>query len=272
MSVLGDDGTGGAKPEFIDVAGRRIRHLIQPGPRDAVILVHGIGGSLGVWVLNQAALAAGGRTVAAIDLPGHGESTKDLASGSLEELSSTVLDYMDAIGVEDAHLVGHSMGSAVCLDVARRKRERVISLALVSPAGLGSAPDLAWAGRLVKARTAAELMAVLKVSVADERLITPPIVEDVLRYKSLDGTTEAQAQILSTVYRGGDVDASLRRVVDQVPTLVIWGGRDVVIPPLVPAAFDGTTVEYHLLPQYGHQLPVEAAAEVNRLVDEFLGS
>ena len=65
-------------PEFIDVAGRRLRHVRVPGAVDTVVLVHGIGGNLGIWAMNLPALAATGRPVAAIDLPGHGLSSKAL--------------------------------------------------------------------------------------------------------------------------------------------------------------------------------------------------
>lgn len=264
-------GTAGGDAGFIDVGGRPIRHLILRGPGDVVVLVHGIGGHLGVWLLNQAALAASGRTVAAIDLPGHGESTKKLLSGSLEELSSALLDYLDAIGVERVHLIGHSMGAAVCLDAARCRPGRVRSLTLLSPAGLGSLPDLAWADELIHAQSPADLMTVLKRSVADENLITPQIVEDVLRYKRIGGATEALTRIRSVVYESGDVDASLREAVGSVPTLVIWGDSDTVIPALDAAVLRDTGVEFHLLPHCGHQLMIEAASEVNRLIDEFLG-
>jgi pyruvate dehydrogenase E2 component (dihydrolipoamide acetyltransferase) len=112
---------GALVPKFIDVAGRRLRHLMVPGAGDTNVLVHGICGNLGIWAKNLPALAATGRSVAAIDLPGHGHSTKALRSGSLEELSATFLDYLEAVGIERAHLVGHSMGGAVCLDSARRQ-------------------------------------------------------------------------------------------------------------------------------------------------------
>ena len=71
--------------EFVVVGGRSLRHRITRGVGDAVVFVHGFGGSLETWQENFAALAAAGRTVAALDLPGHGESSADVGSGSLEE-------------------------------------------------------------------------------------------------------------------------------------------------------------------------------------------
>ena len=257
-------------PEIIDVAGRRIRHMVVAGSDDAVVLVHGIGGNLGGWVLNQPVLAASGRTVASFDLPGHGESARELVSGSLEELSSTLLDYLTAIGIASAHLVGHSMGAAICLDAARRRPARVRSLVLVSPAGLGSPPNLEWARRLITTMDSAALMVVARESVGDPEMISPPMIEDLMRYKHLDGTVAAQLRILESVYGGGDVDPRLRQVLDGLSALVIWGGRDIVLPALDAQQVRRTNVEFHLFPQCGHQVTLEAAADVNRLIEHFL--
>ena len=258
-------------PSFVTVAGRRVRHLLLRGSDEAVVLVHGIGGNLGNWFLNQPVLAAKGRTVAALDLPGHGESSRDVGRGSLEELAAALLDYLGVLGFARTHLVGHSMGAAVCLEAARRKPARVGSLTLVSPAGLGSPPNLAWAHRLVTSLDPAELNRLLRQAVGDPSLITPEVVEDLLRYKRPEGTIEAQIRILDGVYGGHDVDETLRLVVAHHPTLVICGGRDVVVPALDVDAFHGTSVEYHLLAPLGHEPMIEAAPQVNRLIDDFVG-
>ena len=261
---------GALVPKFIDVTGRRLRHLMVPGAGDTTVLVHGICGNLGIWGTNLPALAAAGRSVAAIDLPGHGHSTKALRSGSLEELSVTLLDYLDAVGIERAHLVGHSMGGAVCLDSARRSPSRIRSLTLLAPAGLGPPSNLPWVERLIQARGPEDLTQILQESVGDPRLITSEIVADVLGDLRMDGATAALSVILGGVFRSGVLDASLHEAMGHVPTLVMWGDADTVNPPPDPATISRGGSEYHLLRGYGHQLPVEAATEVNRLLDTFL--
>ena len=88
-------------PGFVAVGGRLLRHRITRGVGDAVVFVHGFGGSLESWQENFAALAATGRTVAALDLPGHGESSTDVGSGSLEELATA----LDELSPDDRKLV-----------------------------------------------------------------------------------------------------------------------------------------------------------------------
>lgn len=263
---------GALAPEFIDVARRRLRHLRLPGAGDTVLLVHGICGNLGIWAMTLPVLAATGRAIAAIDLPGHGLSTKDLRSGSLEDLSTIVLDYLDATAVERVHLVGHSMGGAVCLDMTRRAPARIRSLTLVAPAGVGPPSNLSWVERLIHAGGPRDVAQVLQESVGNPQLISPEIVADVLGYLRMDGATGALSRILDGVFRSGVLDTGLRGVVGHLPTLVIWGDRDTVNPPPEPAAMARSGVEYHLLRGYGHQLPLEASSDVNSLVDAFLSN
>jgi pyruvate dehydrogenase E2 component (dihydrolipoamide acetyltransferase) len=79
--------------------------------------------------MTQAALAAD-RAVYAIDLPGHGESTKEIQTGDLAELAETVVQAMNALGLERAHLVGHSLGAGTALQLALAHPDRIASLAL----------------------------------------------------------------------------------------------------------------------------------------------
>ena len=75
-------------------------------------------------------------TVHALDLPGHGASSKDVGDGSLTTLADTVVGFLDALGISRAHLVGHSLGGAVVAAVAKAAPDRVASLTLLAPAGL----------------------------------------------------------------------------------------------------------------------------------------
>src|SRR4029077_14432827 len=101
----------------------------------AVLFLHGFGGDLNSWMFNQPQLAMG-RTSFAFDLPGHGDSDKNLNDGALEALSATAAGVMDSLGIDSAHLVGHSLGGAIALRLAADHPGRVLSLTLISTAGL----------------------------------------------------------------------------------------------------------------------------------------
>jgi pyruvate dehydrogenase E2 component (dihydrolipoamide acetyltransferase) len=266
--VAPEPGEGGEadRPELMQVAGRRVRHLIHRGEGDAVVLVHGFGGNLENWLLNHAALCEGGRTVAALDLPGHGESAKDVQSGSLEEFSSAVLAYMDAVQIGQAHLVGHSMGGAVCIAVARRSPERVKSLTLLAPAGLGQKADGSFIQGFASAASGKQLKPVLQKLFADPELVTRQLVNDTLKYKRLEGVEQALTTIAGAAIRESVGTDALSEIARRIPVSVIWGQQDAVIAAPEQQAFSDAGIELHLLPGVGHMAMVEAADEVNRLI------
>ena len=254
------------RPELMQVAGHRVRHLMHRGDGDAVVLVHGFGGNLENWLLNHGALCEGGRTVAALDLPGHGESAKDVKSGSLDDLSSALLAYMDAVGIEQAHLVGHSMGAAVCLAVARRSPGRVESLTLLAPAGVGQPVDQDFIRGFANAASRKELKPVLQKLFADPDLVTRQLVDDTLKYKRLEGVQEALQSLAEGAIAESVGLETLAELAGRLPVSVIWGTQDAVIAAPDPQAYGGAGIELHLLPDAGHMAMVEAAEQVNRLI------
>ncbi|KAB2872783.1 MAG: acetoin dehydrogenase dihydrolipoyllysine-residue acetyltransferase subunit, partial [Bauldia sp.] len=173
--------------EIVEAGGRRLRHLrIGPDEGEAIVLLHGFGADMTTWMFNQAALAED-RPVYALDLPGHGGSEKDLDDGSVAALAAVVRDYMDAVGLGSAHLVGHSLGGAIAAAVALDAPDRVTALTLIAPAGLG--PEIAGAfieGFIGESR-ARKLRPIIEMLVADPADVTADMVEEVLKFKRLDG-------------------------------------------------------------------------------------
>ena len=99
----------------------------------SVVFVHGTGMDHTVWLLPARFFAHHEFNVLAIDLPGHGQSPGPTPN-SIEQMSDKVVAAMDAARLEQAALVGHSMGSLVTLALAARYPDRVRSLALIGTA------------------------------------------------------------------------------------------------------------------------------------------
>ena len=259
--------SGGPIPEFIEVGGKRIRYL-KAGPDDGtpIVLIHGFGGDHMGWMLNQADLAAD-RPVYAIDLPGHGGSSKDVGDGSTRELAKAVTDFMDAKGISSAHLVGHSLGGAIAILIASKSPERVSALTLIAPGGLG--PEIAQGfidGFIAETRPK-RLKPVLQMLVADADQVTPNMVEEVLKFKRLDGAVAALQKIAAANFVGGEQRGSLRNRLNDLamPVQVIWGEADSVLPA---KHADGlpANVKVTRLSGAGHIPHLEKAADVNAAI------
>lgn len=119
---------------YIDVKGVKLFATTGGKEFDAaqptVIFLHGAALDHTTWALQSRYFAHHGRNVFALDLPGNGKSGGDFPD-SIDALADWVIAFMDALGVEKAAIVGHSMGALTALSVAGRYPDRVRALALV---------------------------------------------------------------------------------------------------------------------------------------------
>jgi pyruvate dehydrogenase E2 component (dihydrolipoamide acetyltransferase) len=216
----------------VEVDGHPISYATMGDGDEVVVLVHGYGGDKNSWLFVQEPLSRT-RTVHAIDLPGHGTSGKDVGDGSLDTLAATVLGFLDVVGAGRAHLVGHSLGGAVVTAAAAAAPDKVSALTLVAPAGFGSRVDAGYLRGFASAGSRRELRPHLGKLFADESQVTRQLVDDLLRYKRLDGVGAALETLLGTLLDGDDqaIDAAPLLATVEVPVTVIWGRADKVFAP-----------------------------------------
>jgi pyruvate dehydrogenase E2 component (dihydrolipoamide acetyltransferase) len=258
-------------PRELEIGGKRLRFLeLGHGDGVPVLLLHGFGADLNAWMFTQPALAEGRRTIA-LDLPGHGGSTKDVGPGDADTLTGAVEGALAALAIERVHLVGHSMGGAIAILLAARRPERVATLTLIAPAGLGPDINTAFIDGFLRAARRRDANEVLKLLVHDPTLVSRAMVEDVLRYKRIDGVAAALQAIASAWFAGGRQTADLVAdvVALGVPVQIIWGASDRVIP-VSHAALIGSRAQVHVLEQAGHLPHMEKAGEVNRIIRRFI--
>ncbi len=118
---------------FVEVGGARI-HYLERGSGPALLLIHGLGGSMRTFTHSVLDCLAGEFRVVVMERPGSGESTRAQRAGArLWTQAETVSAFISALGLERPVLVGHSLGGAVALAVALEHPEQVGGLALVSP-------------------------------------------------------------------------------------------------------------------------------------------
>ncbi len=240
-------------PRMVDVGGSRLRYLELGGGDGApVLLLHGFGADLNSWMFTQPALAEG-RRVLALDLPGHGGSGKDVGAGDGVALSQAVEGFLAALDPGPVHLVGHSLGGAIAALLAVRRADLVRTLTLIAPAGLGPDINSAFIDGFVRASRRKDAVEVLQMLVHDPALVSRTMVEDVLRFKRLDGVTAALETIAHAWFAGGRQTLDLAAAIAglALPVQVIWGRDDRIIP-VAQAEAVAAGLPVHVLEAAGH--------------------
>jgi pimeloyl-ACP methyl ester carboxylesterase len=223
--------------------GRAVSYL-EAGDGPVLLLVHGMGGSFHNWdeVIEPLARA---HTVIAPDLPGHGTSEAGSGDYSVGSLAASLRDLLAALGHERATLVGHSLGGGVAMQFSYQFPEMVERLVLVSSGGLG--PEVS---PVLRAAALPGADAFITATAGVGQRVAPALgralgaiglrpnadVAEVLRgYGSLTDP-DRRAAFLGTVRavidtRGQRVAATDRLyLAEAVPTLIVWGARDPIIP------------------------------------------
>lgn len=136
--------------------------------KPTAIFIHGVLNDHSVWILQTRYFAHHGWNVLAVDLPGHCRSAGD-PPASVEDAANFVLALMDAAGLEQAALIGHSFGSLIALEAAARAPERISQLVLV-----GTAFPMRVSPALLEASVSAPMKALEMVNVFSRATLAPP--------------------------------------------------------------------------------------------------
>lgn len=260
-----------ADPFMVNVGDLTLRvQEAGKGTETPLLFIHGFGGDLSNWMLNQTTLSATRRTIA-FDLPGHGGSSKNVGEGKPATFAATTAALLDKLDISKAHVVGHSLGGAIALELAKAFPQKVASLSLIAPAGLGRDINMAFIDGFITADRRKTLEPVLNYLVHDKTLISRKMIEDIIRFKRLDGAVQGLQNIANACFPNG------QQADDLIPTLVnfdgpaqiIWGADDEILSP--NSAKDlPTTIKVTLLPQAGHMPQLEKAADVNAAITAFI--
>jgi pyruvate dehydrogenase E2 component (dihydrolipoamide acetyltransferase) len=189
----------------------------------------------------------------------------------MASLVRVVEGFMDEMGVEKAHLFGHSMGGAVAASLAIQHPDKVQSLSLIASAGLGEEINSEYIEGFIAANRRKEMKSTLGLLFANPDLVNRQLVNDVIRFKRLDGVDEALRKIADKLFPNGkqaDVP-DLSGV--EVPMLVVWGREDQIVP-FAHSENAPANARVEVLDDTGHMPQMEASGQTNRLIGEFLDS
>jgi pimeloyl-ACP methyl ester carboxylesterase len=281
-----------ARDEFalreIKLHGHRVAYR-QMGQGPVIVLVHGITGDSGTWS-GVAPWLAERYTVVAPDLLGHGMTAKPRGDYSLGAFASGIRDLMIALVHERGTFVGHSLGGGIALQLAYQFPERCERLVLVDSGGLGKEVSvLLRAASLPGSELVLPLLAHARLISAAEafgRMLgriglapAPDLAEMARGYASLS-RADARSAFVQTVR--GVIDMFGQRVsahdrlylAKYVPTLLIWGSRDPIIPiehgRVAHAMIEGS--QFEVFPGSGHFPHIDDPHRFVRVLREFVAS
>ncbi len=268
---------------FVDLGGIGSVHYVAAGQGPTVVLLHGLAASVVAWRYNISALSEKS-AIFAPDLPGPGESAKPKVRYDTEFGLHFLQQFLDALGVDCPILMGNSTGGFLALAWALRHPERVQSLVLVDVPGLGR--EVAWPLRLAALPGIGPLLESMDAMAGTRfapRLfhhperVDPEIRKELSRLLRLPGVRHAvldtlrigvgllglRSSLLLTHYSPTSL---------SVPTLVVWGQEDRIVPVRNAWRFARRfpDVQLRILSDCGHCPQMEQAQAFNAEVLTFL--
>jgi pimeloyl-ACP methyl ester carboxylesterase len=294
----GPDPYGDPDPEWLRIGWREHLHdarvggatvhyaEIGPPPPEqhplAILFVHGLGGCWQNWLENIPHFARRHRVIA-LDLPGFGSSPVPQWEISIPNYGRLLLDFCDAIGLRDCAVVGNSMGGFVAAEAAIEQPDRFEKLVLVSAAGVSSArlrrQPTAVAARMMAAAT--PLLLTLQTRTFRRRRArnaawsgifhSPGELRPELVWEFFSGGDRARSFVEALGSLAGyDILDRLEEV--GVPTLIVWGAQDHVVPPADALGYAERlrNSRLEIFDHTGHVPMAERPVRFNRLLERFL--
>jgi len=249
--------------------------------KPTLVFIHGVLNDHSVWILQTRYLAHHGFNVLAVDLPGHGRSGGD-APASVEEAAQFIEALLDAAGVRQAGLIGHSWGSLIALETAARLKDRITHLALV-----GTAFPMRVSPALIEASLNEPMKALKMVNVFSRATLAAPpsalgpgtwVYGASMALGRRVLASNSQVNIFHRGFVACDSYSNGLEAMNAVtcPVLFVLGHSDQMTPPraakslIDQANASGKTVNVTKVPMGHHQMS-ESPEETLNALKAFLG-
>lgn len=231
-----------------------------------ILFLHGVGSTKDVW-RPQLPFFGATRPAYAIDYPGYGES-EFRAAATLDDFAAAALAALDALGIEQAHICGLSLGGVVAIALHHRSPERCASLILADTfAAHPNGPAI-----FQRAIDASQTMTMADLAAARAPLLLGSAATDDMR----DTVIATMASINPDAFRLGAAAVWLAEQRDRaaaidVPTLVLVGEEDQITPPALSTELAQLIADARMetISNAGHLINLEQSDQFNQLVDRF---
>lgn len=246
----------------------------EAGSGPALFFVHGMGGNSGNWQTQYDQFSDRFRVIG-WDAPGYGDSDSfDTDTPSTGDYVMLMADFLDALGVEKTHLVGHSYGGIMAAGFHRAFRDRLLSLTLAEPVVGGGVEDMKDRQESIKAREEevkklgvdgfAELHAPRSCAPdADPEVVKKGV--EVTRQMNIDGyLTQFRSLRHANIFEWA--------VRPRVPAMIVGGEHDrtAMTGMIDDIAEKMPGIEKHIIPDIGHMIYLEYPERFNALLEDLL--
>lgn len=256
--------------EVVFLGGPSLEGELPSNALPNVVFIHGFGSDSQSWVGNAPALFSFAN-VWALDLPGHGRAWAEKPAATLEGVGEQIGQAVFSVSERPIHIVGHSIGGALAVLLAQRQPDKVASLVLISPAGLGMGVDETFINLYPQLTDEDEILKQLRRLVSNPRLIPDTFGSLALAQLKRTGVKEVLTDLGFLLLNSGElVDQTKKEfAISSLPRLVVWGKQDQIIPY---NENDQTTYsgEWLVLDDCGHLPHVEHRVKVNNMIKNFL--
>jgi 3-oxoadipate enol-lactonase len=248
-------------------------YILESGSGEPLILVHGLGSDHTIWD-GILPLFSENYHVVAMDLRGHGFSTKSKGIYSMELFADDIIHLIDNLGIKEAHFIGQSMGGAIVQQIALKYPENMISMTLISTFSFVDPPlrdiflnleELAIQNGYSDFFKEAVRLTNTPQFIQDNKTFLEErmkIMEDMSSISSLKESIEACRKV--------NFINSLPTI--MIPTLIMAGADDILTPPHhareIHKAIPHSQIK--ILENIGHNLIVELPNEAYQIIKEFL--
>jgi len=270
-----------ANGRTVEVGGIRYHYNEYPGESTAIIMIHGFSSSSYTWNAVAPRLGGEGYHVFAPDMKGFGWSDKPAgAPYDAVTLMEGIHDWMGAVGIDRAVLVGNSLGGAVAVLMAIRYPESVKGLVLIDAAGYPQ--DMPFIVAFIRLPLAGEFTKLifghwmvrgnLKEVFYDTSFVTDDKVDAYYERLNTPGALDAQMAVARSMDPEAFAPYRARFKDINIPTLVIWGEKDAWIPVQngYRYANDIPGAKLEVIPRCGHMPQEEMPDRTVELILDFM--
>jgi len=269
--ILAASGNSAASADvnFVQLADGRVAYT-DIGPENArvFVLLHGFSGDRTTWSNVASGLRRAGFRVVAPDFPAHGLTTINAANS--DQLSAFLPAFLDALSIDKVDVVAHSLGAVAASVFALDHSDRVKTLTLIAPAGLGSEIDAGFISGMAQATTAGEITHLLRRISAKPVELSPALAAEFAATMAKGRLKELADAVVGSSVQRTDIISSLEKLSRSMPVRVLFGLQDRIIPWQQVTSLP-PSIGVHFLAQAGHMPQWDQAKDVIDLVVNFAG-